>query len=132
MPGDKYIAENRFLYVNTPLGADKLLLLTFAGSESVSELFRFQLDLCAKKEDEVKFDELIGKAVFAALADAGLKLDAVDGFAFFAYGFDPGTITEQLGIKRLTFSHIVSGYGGGMDRKAWLLAHEGAETPRLL
>jgi acetyl-CoA acetyltransferase len=73
--------------------------------------------------------ELIGKAVFAALADAGLTLDDVDGFAFFAAGFDPGTITEQLGIRRITFSHIVSGYGGGM---AGLLdlASMGIETGR--
>src|SRR3984885_2121982 len=58
--------------------------------------------------------ELIGKAVLAAVADAGITLDDVDGFAFFAAGFDPGTITEQLGIRRITFSHIVSGFGGGM------------------
>lgn len=58
--------------------------------------------------------ELIGKAVFAALKDAGLTIKDVDGFAFFAYGFDAGTLIEHLGIERVTFSHIVSGYGGGM------------------
>ncbi|MBW8785309.1 MAG: thiolase [Novosphingobium sp.] len=58
--------------------------------------------------------ELIGKAVFAALEDAGLSIEDVDGLAFFAAGFDCGTIMEQLGIPELTFSHIVSGYGGGM------------------
>jgi hypothetical protein len=31
--------------------------------------------------------ELICKAVFAALADAGLIIKDVDGSAFFAYGF---------------------------------------------
>ena len=73
--------------------------------------------------------ELIGKAILAALADAGLKLDEVDGFAFFAAGFDPGTITEQLGIRRLTFSHIVSGFGGGMAG-VLDLASMGIETKR--
>jgi acetyl-CoA acetyltransferase len=73
--------------------------------------------------------ELIGKAVFAALADAGLSLKDVDGFAFFAYGFDPGTLMEQLGIERVTFSHIVSGFGGGMAG-VLDLASMGIETGR--
>jgi acetyl-CoA acetyltransferase len=73
--------------------------------------------------------ELIGKAIFAALADAGLTLDDVDGFAFFAAGFDPGSITEQLGIRRITFSHIVSGFGGGMAG-VLDLASMGIETGR--
>jgi acetyl-CoA acetyltransferase len=58
--------------------------------------------------------ELIGKAVLAAVADAGLTVRDVDGLAFFAFGFDSGTIVEQLGIERLTFSHVVAGFGGGM------------------
>ncbi|MDB5968685.1 MAG: thiolase [Hydrocarboniphaga sp.] len=73
--------------------------------------------------------ELIGKAVFAALADAGLTIKDVDGFAFFAYGFDPGSLIEQLGIEQLTFSHIVSGYGGGMAG-VLDLASMGIETGR--
>lgn len=73
--------------------------------------------------------ELIGKAILAALADAGLKLEDVDGFAFFAAGFDPGMIAEQLGISRVTFSHIVSGYGGGMAG-VLDLASLGVETGR--
>jgi acetyl-CoA acetyltransferase len=58
--------------------------------------------------------ELIGKAVSAALDDAGLALDDVDGLAFFAFGFDTGMIIEQLGLTSVTFSHCVSGFGGGM------------------
>ena len=59
-------------------------------------------------------NELIGKAVFAAVDDAGLKIEDVDGLAFFAFGFDTGMIIEQLGIRSLTFSHCISGFGGGM------------------
>lgn len=58
--------------------------------------------------------ELIGAAVLAALEDAGLEVEDVDGLAFFAGGFDPGTIQEQLGIPCLTFASIVAGFGGGM------------------
>lgn len=58
--------------------------------------------------------ELIDKAVFAAVADAGLKIDDVDGLAFFASGFDTAMIIEQLGLKNVTFSHCVSSMGSGM------------------
>lgn len=57
--------------------------------------------------------ELIGKAVLAAVRDAGLTLADIDGFAFYAYGFDPALIAEQLGIPEIRFSAIVSGVGGG-------------------
>lgn len=58
--------------------------------------------------------ELIGKAVYAGLDDAGLGIDDVDGLAFFAFGFDTGMVVEQLGARNVTFSHCVSGFGGGM------------------
>ena len=60
---DNYIEETRYLYLNTPLGPDKLLLLTFNGYEAISELFRFQLEVAAKKDEEIDFDKLIGKAI---------------------------------------------------------------------
>ena len=57
--------------------------------------------------------ELIGKAVLAAVADAGLRIGDVDGMAFYAHGFEPGLITEQLGIPELNFASTVSAQGGG-------------------
>jgi len=57
--------------------------------------------------------ELIGKAVLAAVADAGLRIGDVDGMAFYASGFEPGLITEQLGIPELNFASTVSAQGGG-------------------
>ena len=57
--------------------------------------------------------ELIGKAVVAAVADAGLAISDVDGMAFYASGFEPGLITEQLGIPELNFASTVSAQGGG-------------------
>jgi acetyl-CoA acetyltransferase len=57
--------------------------------------------------------ELIGKAVLAAVADAGLKIEDVDGLAFYASGFEPGLITELLGIPELNFASTVSAQGGG-------------------
>lgn len=57
--------------------------------------------------------ELIGKAALAAVADAGLKITDVDGFAFYANGFEPGLLTEMLGIPAITFAGVVAGQGGG-------------------
>jgi acetyl-CoA acetyltransferase len=57
--------------------------------------------------------ELIGKAVLAAVADAGLTVRDIDGFAFYAGGFEPGLITEMLGIPELNFAATVSAQGGG-------------------
>jgi acetyl-CoA acetyltransferase len=57
--------------------------------------------------------ELIGKAALAAVADAGLTIRDVDGFAFYAHGFEPGLITESLGVPEINFSAVVSAQGGG-------------------
>jgi acetyl-CoA acetyltransferase len=73
--------------------------------------------------------ELIDKAVLAAVADAGLRIADIDGLAFFAAGFDPGTIMQQIGLDNLTFAHIVSGFGGGMAGMLDLAAM-GIETGR--
>ena len=55
----KYTQSGRPLSISTPLGADALLLEKLAGSEGISELFRFQLDLLA--ESPVAFDKLLGQ-----------------------------------------------------------------------
>lgn len=57
--------------------------------------------------------ELIGKAILGAVDDAGLKITDVDGLAFYATGFEPGLITEMLGIPELNFASTVSAQGGG-------------------
>ena len=58
-----YVEANRYLYLTTPLGADKLLLEGFRGNESLSQLFRFELDLLAENSVTVDFDKLIGQTV---------------------------------------------------------------------
>ena len=57
--------------------------------------------------------ELICKAILAAVDDAGLQTTDIDGMAFYATGFEPGTITESLNIPELTFASVVSSFGGG-------------------
>lgn len=57
--------------------------------------------------------ELLGKASLAAVADAGLSIKDIDGFAFYAGGFEPGSLMETLGIPEIGFSAVVSSKGGG-------------------
>jgi acetyl-CoA acetyltransferase len=57
--------------------------------------------------------ELIAKAILAATEDAGLTTQDVDGFAFYAGGFEPGILTELLDIPTINFASTVSAQGGG-------------------
>jgi acetyl-CoA acetyltransferase len=57
--------------------------------------------------------EMVGKAILAALDDAGLTVNDVDGFAYFAGGFDTGFLMETLGIPEVHFSASLTGTGGG-------------------
>jgi type VI secretion system secreted protein VgrG len=58
-----FVETNRFLYLTTPLGENKLLLSGFRGQEAISRLFRFELDVVAENANPVDFDKLIGQKV---------------------------------------------------------------------
>jgi acetyl-CoA acetyltransferase len=58
-------------------------------------------------------EELVGKAILAATADAGLRVEEIDGFSYFAGGFDTGLLMETLGIPQVRFSAGLTGTGGG-------------------
>ncbi|MEQ1881440.1 MAG: hypothetical protein ABL878_10770 [Burkholderiales bacterium] len=57
--------------------------------------------------------ELIGKAIIAAAADAGIAVEEIDGIVSYAHGFEASQIIEQLGIPELSFAATVTGQGGG-------------------
>lgn len=57
--------------ITTPLGADKLLLTGFSGTESLSSLFGFRADCIAENETDVAFDKLLGQAVSVWINMAG-------------------------------------------------------------
>jgi acetyl-CoA acetyltransferase len=57
--------------------------------------------------------ELAGDCILAAVADAGLRITDVDGFAYFAGGFDSAALMETLGIPEVRFSAGLTGTGGG-------------------
>ena len=69
-----YTQKQRLLEITTPLGSDVLLLKGFSGFEAISQLFHFQLDLMAKKEDDVSFDKLLGQKITVRLTLQGNRL----------------------------------------------------------
>ncbi|HKB04346.1 MAG TPA: type VI secretion system tip protein TssI/VgrG [Gemmataceae bacterium] len=57
-----YLQADRPIRVTTPLGPDGLLLVGFTGTEAISELFRFQLDLLRPQaKGTVAFDKVLGQ-----------------------------------------------------------------------
>jgi len=55
--------------VSTPLGPDKLLLVGFEGTEQISGLFSFRLDLIAANSNskDIKFDALLGQELTVSM-----------------------------------------------------------------
>jgi type VI secretion system secreted protein VgrG len=59
---DSYSQENRLLFVETPLGPNKLLLESYTGHEAISELFSFQLELLSE-DPRIDFASLLGNKI---------------------------------------------------------------------
>jgi type VI secretion system secreted protein VgrG len=64
-----YTQTNRRIAISTPLGKDALLLRGFSGTEAVSQLFNFDLDLLSEN-DSIKLQDLVGKNVTLRIFDA--------------------------------------------------------------
>src|SRR5712692_3578180 len=58
-----YLTQNRYLYLDTPLGDNQLMLIGFTGEEGISRLFRFELGLMAPQQTKVPFDKLLGQGI---------------------------------------------------------------------
>ncbi len=57
-----FTQDNRLITIKTPLGDDVLLLTSFRGTESISSLFSFELELISENHNIV-FKDIIGKNV---------------------------------------------------------------------
>ena len=58
-----YLQQQRKLRVTTPLGPHELLLKSFSGSEAVSALFGYRLEMIAENKTKVPFDAILGQKV---------------------------------------------------------------------
>lgn len=56
-----YSQDDRIASFKSPLGDDELVVLAFTGTEGLSELFEFQLDVASEKKEILNFDDAIGK-----------------------------------------------------------------------
>lgn len=62
-----YTQTGHPIAVQTPLGKDKLLLVGVSGTEGLSRLFNFQLDMLATNGTDVAFDKLLGQKITVEL-----------------------------------------------------------------
>jgi acetyl-CoA acetyltransferase len=65
-------------------------------------------------------NELVGEAILAACADAGLSVRDIDGFAYYSGAkagytddLDTPSLVETLGMPEVTFTATLTGGGGG-------------------
>ena len=66
--------------------------------------------------------EMACKATLAALDDAGLTVDDLDGFALYSGGFDTSLIAQILGVPEVRFTATLTGGGGGSAGSVGLAA----------
>lgn len=91
-----FTQDHRTLTLTTPLGPDKLLLAGFSGTESVSELFHFDLEMWSE-DSGITPESLVGKAV-------GFQVALSDGSFRFFHGminrFSAGAVRDELRFYR--------------------------------
>jgi acetyl-CoA acetyltransferase len=66
--------------------------------------------------------EMAGKAVLAALEEAGLSANDLDGFALYSMGFDTSLFAQWLGVPEVRFTAMLTGGGGGAAGSVGLAA----------
>jgi type VI secretion system secreted protein VgrG len=89
---------DRLIRIATPLGEDTFAVLSFSGSEEISELFSFQLELASERND-ITFDRIGGSNVTVGLRSS-------DGTQRFFNGiiaeFEPAEISVKDGCSKYT------------------------------
>ncbi|MDQ3064549.1 MAG: type VI secretion system tip protein VgrG [Acidobacteriota bacterium] len=99
---ENYTQDNRIIRVETPLGKDVLLLQAFAGGESVSDLFEFDLTLHSTNHD-ISLDALIGEKVCVVIKLSDESERFINGMiSEFRHS---GTFLLQDGQKASILSH---------------------------
>jgi type VI secretion system secreted protein VgrG len=58
-----YTQDGRPLSVSTPLGKDVMLITSFHGTDSISQLFRYVVEVKTTRQTNVPFEQLIGKPI---------------------------------------------------------------------
>src|SRR5206468_4127590 len=92
-----YVQAARPLTCTTPLGRDKLLAVGFSGTDALSSLFHYHLDVRAKNDEEVPFDKLLGQPVEFQIQGTFQPRDYVAQYRETDYNF-ASRLMEEEGI----------------------------------
>jgi acetyl-CoA acetyltransferase len=57
--------------------------------------------------------EMMGSAILAALDDAGLSIQDLDGFSIYSFACDPANVAALLGVPEVRFAASITSGGGG-------------------
>ncbi len=74
-----YTQADRTIAIETPLGADVLLLRSINGYEEISRLFHFSIELLSEKSS-VSFDQIVGQRVSISITQATDDKRCINGF----------------------------------------------------
>ncbi|WP_319525604.1 type VI secretion system tip protein TssI/VgrG [uncultured Desulfosarcina sp.] len=100
----KYTQENRLIAIQTPLGEDELLLSRFSGSEGISRLFEFELELFSENH-AIDFKKIIGKEI-------SVRIQIDDEKKRFFHGivsrFSQKSGENTVGTEKATFSYYTA------------------------
>jgi type VI secretion system secreted protein VgrG len=78
----KFKQGHRELSIDTPLGADVLLLTAFTGREALSEPFEYELAMLSEKPD-INFSDILGKNVSVSVSLQPGSLSAASSIRYF-------------------------------------------------
>lgn len=109
-----YTQENRFIKVATALGEDVLLLQRFAGQESISRLFHFDLYMQSENRN-IDFEQIVGKNAAIAIVLPNEQERYIHGVV--SNFTMSGSSMMQDGAKPVVFTH----YHLALVPQLWLL-----------
>ncbi len=93
----EFTQDTRLLSISTPLDKDQILLTSFDGSEYISELFEFHIEVLSNNH-AIKPDQLIGK-----LIDITIQNDEKRTFNGYVSNFTYGEVkADNLRVYKLT------------------------------
>ena len=98
---NNYTQDKRLIRVETPLGKDVLLLQSFEGNESISDLFAFDLTMCSTDHD-ISLDALIGENATVVVTLPDKKERFINGIV--SEFRHTGTFVLQDGLESAIFS----------------------------
>jgi type VI secretion system secreted protein VgrG len=107
---EAYLQENRYLLIESSLGPNELMLGSLTGTEEISSLFSFRLDLFSENP-RIKFEDVLGKPL-----------------AFGIVGTETGDIRYVHGLvtsfTQLPGNERLSRYQATLSPKLWILTRK--------